>query len=92
MLEDCIYSKKDVCEMLGISTFTIDAWYRWERMGLRDGEVSDSYLPKPVKMENEKGRPLRWSLSMVDTLRQYQACIVKGRNGIYGKYTNACWH
>lgn len=78
--------------MLGISTFTLEAWYSWERMELKNEEVEKSYLPHPSKMENTKGRPLRWSLAMVDMPRDYHEHIVRGRNGIYGKYTNACWH
>lgn len=35
MDDTCIYSKYDVCAMLGISIFTIDNWYRWEKKKLK---------------------------------------------------------
>ena len=92
MFDEFNFSKKDVCERLGISIYTLEAWYRWERMELIDDDSKKPYLPQPVKMENMKGRPQRWSLSMINILRDYQSGIIRGRNGIYGKYTNAAWH
>lgn len=29
---------------------------------------------------------------MIEELRDYQKKLVLGRNGRYGKYTNAVWH
>lgn len=92
MEDACIYSKYDVCSMLGISVFTIDNWYRWEKKEIENGRVKEYYLPRPEKLQNVKGRPLRWSPEMVAELRDYQSSIVHGRNGIYGKYTRARWH
>lgn len=92
MNEECIYSKKDVCTMLGITSFTIENWYRWERKEIENGNVEEPYLPCPEKLENAKGRPFRWSMKMIEKLRDYQKNIVHGRNGRYGKYTNASRH
>ena len=92
LYDECVYSKKDVCEILGISTFTLDSWYSWERKEIKSKSVNDFYLPKPMQASNEVGRPLRWSLDMIDSLRVYKSRIVRGRNGKYGKYTNAKWH
>lgn len=90
--EGYIYSRNDVCEMLGISTFTLTNWYKWERKELAENAVSEEYLPHPVQLEHEKGRPLRWSYEMVVELMSYKAHMVKGRNGRFGKYTNTRWH
>jgi|GEM_PF-2451251 transposase len=92
MADEYLYSKKDVCEMLGISYFTIENWYRWERKEISNGNVQEAYLPRPKKLDNVKGRPLRWSGKMIEELRDYQKKLVRGRNGRYGKYTNAVWH
>lgn len=92
MFEDFIYSKEEVCSMLGITHFTLENWYRWEKKELKEGNAVGNYLPVPVQLENTKGRPLRWSLSMVNELSEYKKSIVKGRNGRYGKYTNYAWH
>ncbi|WP_026669119.1 hypothetical protein [Butyrivibrio sp. AE3006] len=86
------YSKNDVCSILGITSFTLENWYRWERKEITNKAVTDNYLPQPIKLENQKGKPLRWSLEMVELLKAYQDQIVRGRNGKYGKYTNAHWH
>jgi hypothetical protein len=88
----CIYSRNDVCEMLGISTFTLTNWYKWERKELSEQIVDEEYLPRPVQLEHVKGRPLRWSYEMVTSLMEYKEHIVKGRNGRFGKYTNTKWH
>ncbi len=91
-MEECIYSKNEVCQLLGITAFTLQNWYRWEKKEIECKEVTEPYLPVPQKLNNAKGRPLRWSLEMIEELKLYQHQIVKGRNGIYGKYTNLCWH
>ncbi len=87
-----IYSKKDVCDNLGISEFTLDTWYLWESRDIKSGDVSQHYLPIPVKDKSLKGCPRRWSLDMIIDLKEFQKSIVKGRNGKYGKYTNPAWH
>lgn len=91
-MDRCVYSRNQVCEMLGISVFTIRNWYEWQRKQLNNGDISEAYLPTPKKMKNVQGQPLMWSLEMVEQLRKYQSGIIRGRNGIYGKYTNAAWH
>ena len=87
-----MYSRKDVCEKLGISEYTLDTWYLWESRSLKNGDVSAHYLPVPVKDKSLKGCPRRWSLEMIIDLKDYQNKIVRGRNGIYGKYTNPACH
>lgn len=84
----CRYSKRDVCDALGISEFTLNNWYTWQNKRFRDQIVQEEYLPRPMKIEHMKGKPRRWSARMIEILREYQRGIVKGRNGIYGKYTN----
>ena len=92
MFDDLIYSKEDVCSMLGITHFTLENWYRWERKELKEGAIDVKYLLVPTKLENVKGKPLRWSLSMINELIEYKNSIVRGRNGKFGKYTNCAWH
>lgn len=88
MSEGYIYSKSDVCYLLGITIYTIENWYRWERKEIQEGKVAKNYLPQPVKLENTKGKPLRWSEEMIEELEEYQKTIIHGRNGKYGCYTN----
>ncbi|MCR5728552.1 MAG: hypothetical protein K6G24_13940 [Lachnospiraceae bacterium] len=91
-MDECIYSKNQVCEMLGITFFTIGNWYSWQRKLIEQGEVSEEYLPAPEKRMNEKGRPLMWSFAMIEQLKAYQASIARGRSGIYGRFTNKKKH
>ncbi len=91
-MENCLYSKKEVCGILDISEFTLDTWYMWESKDLRNEEVEEHYLPVPIKEMNTKGRPRRWTLEMIADLKDFQDSIVRGRNGRYGKYTNSKWH
>lgn len=83
-----VYSKMEVCEMLGISYFTLQNWYNWQKKELSSNPEQREYLPRPIKIEHKRGRPLMWSKEMVEMLRVYQSGMVRGRNGIYGKYTN----
>ena len=92
MDDKCIFTKIDVCNMLEISTFTLNNWYRWERKELASESCVKPYLPVPKQDMNAKGKPLKWSMKMVEQLRDYKNNMVMGRNGKYGKYTNACWH
>lgn len=91
-MEECIYSREDVCSLLGISVFTMRSWYNWQKKQIEEGIVQEEYLPHPQRIVNAKGQPLMWSLDMIDDLRMYQSSIVKGRNGKYGKYTNPRKH
>lgn len=92
MNNECIYSRREVCDILNISLHTLQCWYQWEKKELAKGNVESTYLPKPVQIMNMKGKPLRWSMDMIDNLKKYQSHIVKGRNGIYGEYTNSRVH
>lgn len=91
-MDECIYSKNQVCGMLGITFFTIDNWYGWQRKLIEKGEVSEMYLPTPEKRLNEKGRPLMWSMNMIEQLKDYQASIARGRGGVHGRFTNKKKH
>jgi len=88
MVNEKMYSATDVCAELNISRFTLTHWYDLQSNLLRDGMITEKYLPEPVRLTNERGKPRRWTQEMVDALRKYQENIVVGRNGIYGMYTN----
>ncbi len=92
MFDECVYTKNDVCNLLGITIYTLNNWYRYERKELQSKSVEEPYLPHPMQIQNEVGKPLRWSLEMIDELRVYQKSIIRGRNGRFGKYSNARWH
>ena len=81
-----MYSSKQVCEILGISSYTFANWYRWERKEVNKG--CQPYLPEPIRASNERGKPRYWSDEMLDQLKEFQSNIVVGRNGKYGEYSN----
>ncbi len=91
-MDSCIYNRNDVCQMLGVSQFTIKNWYMWQRKQLDEGNIDAEYLPHPERKTNVKGQPLYWSLEMISDLKSYQSSIIKGRNGVFGKYTNPKKH
>ncbi len=91
-MNECIYTRNEVCEILGISVFTMNTWYRWQQKQLDNGYIDKEYLPKPQKQLNTKGQPMMWSLDMIGDLKAFQSSIVKGRNGIYGIYSNPKKH
>ena len=89
---DDLYSKQQVCDILGISFYTLNNWYRWQKKSLDSGEISEEYLPNPIKITNAKGCPLMWTMHMIERLKEYKKRIVRGRNGEFGKYTNPRKH
>lgn len=91
-MEQVLYDKREVCEILGISDYTLDTWYLWETKEIRNKAVEQNYLPIPIKDRSKKGCPRRWTEEMVIELKDYQKGIVRGRNGKYGKYSNPAWH
>lgn len=88
MNETKLYSANEVCEILGISTFTLTNWYRWEKMQIRDGIISEGRLPVPQRLKNCKGVPRRWTAKDVEALKEFKKNIVVGRLGVFGRYSN----
>ena len=83
-----MYNLYDVCEKLGVSTFTVKNWYRWENKLINEGKITERYLPQPKKLEHAKGSPRVWDEKMLKQLMKYKANMITGRNGIYGIYSN----
>jgi hypothetical protein len=82
------YTTKELCEELGITTYTLTNWYSWEKKRLAEGDIDEPYLPQPYRMYDLKGRPRMWDTDMLYKLKLYKSQIIVGRNGIYGKYSN----
>ena len=82
------FKVNEVCEILGITLWTLTNWYQWERISLEDGSITERVLPIPTKAENTKGKPRMWTDEQVEKLREFQQSIVRGRNGVMAKVTN----
>lgn len=78
----------EVCEVLGITIWTLTNWYQWERLSLEDGTLPERVLPIPTKDDSSKGKPRLWTMAQVEELKKFQHSIIKGRNGIMAKVTN----
>ena len=61
MMEERYYNRTEVCEILGITNFTITNWYRWQNTLIKNGEIDKQYLPAPIRQKNVKGQPLFWT-------------------------------
>lgn len=74
---------EEVALMLGVSTQTINIWYRWAR------ENPDNELAKLVPQYVQTGsRQTRyWTQSDVWKLVEFSKSIPRGRNGIMGDIT-----
>jgi hypothetical protein len=83
-----LFKASEVCNRLGITTWTLTNWYQWERISLEDGSLSARCLPVPIKAEGVKGKPRMWTENQIEELRAFQNNIVKGRNGIMARVTN----
>lgn len=83
-----MHKADEVCNILGITIWTLTNWYQWERISLEDGTITERVLPTPTKITNVKGKPRMWSDEQIEELRQFQTAIVRGRNGVMAKVTN----
>lgn len=88
MKSEKTYNIYELCEYLNVSSWTLLHWYNLEKKQLKDGLITECYLPQPLRLEKVKGRPKSWTQEMADKLKEYQSSIVMGRNGIYGVYSN----
>ena len=82
------YSVNEICELLNISAFTLRHWYDLQTKQIKDGLIEKEYLPTPERDMTMKGRPRYWTEKQLRELKDYQASITYGRNGIYGVYSN----
>ena len=83
-----MHKADEVCNVLGITIWTLTNWYQWERISLGDGTITERVLPTPTKMTNVKGKPRMWSDEQIEELKLFQTAIVRGRNGVMAKVTN----
>lgn len=88
MSNEKTFRANEVCEALNISIHTLQKWYQWEKYELRDGIVSQKYLPEPTKILDQRGKPKTWTEKQIQQLQEFKKSIVSGRHGRYGKYTN----
>ena len=88
MTNEKIYRADEICKKLGISSWTLSNWYRYESKQLKSGEITEHYLPIPERIMSEKGKPRVWTAEMLKQLKDYQSKVVVGRLGVYGKYSN----
>lgn len=83
-----MYTLTETAELIGVSIHTIDTWYKHQAQAIRDGYITEEFLPKPLIEEHLSGKPRRWTPEMVEQLKAYRATIVRGRNGVMGRYSN----
>lgn len=88
MSEQKTYRIDELCKELDVSIHTLQKWYQWEKMGLKDGSVVVPYLPEPQKLLDKRGKPKIWTQEQLKELKEYKSTIVVGRYGKYGKYSN----
>lgn len=74
---------EEVAFMVGVSTQTINNWYRWKK--LNPNHEMAKLLPDYVQ---EGKRQIRfWKQSDIWTLKEFKTSIPHGKNGILGEIT-----
>lgn len=73
---------------LKISRHTLKTWYLWESKQLREGSITEHYLPRPHIEHNKRGNPRYFTSSDIKELKKYKETIVVGRKGKYGRFSN----
>ena len=76
---------EEVAVRTGVSTQTINRWYKFKRENPKD-KIS-RLLPAYKVAKSEKNLPIRlWKESDIDKLIQFRDNVTRGRDGIMGQY------
>lgn len=81
--EEKLLRAEEVALLVGISTQTLNNWYRWKRLN-PDHKLSE-FLPDPI--QNGPRQMRYWRKSDIWTIAQFKNAIPHGRNGILGEVT-----
>lgn len=81
--EEKLLRAEEVALLVGISTQTLNNWYRWKRLN-PDHELSE-FLPDPTQSGPRQMR--YWKKSDIWIIAQFKNAIPHGRNGILGEVT-----
>ena len=76
----------EVCVLVGISIYTLNAWYKFKNIHPRH-ELA-KLLPKPIQ-PNPRG-PRKWKRADVEKLIEFKARRPRGRNGVMGELQPKC--
>ena len=85
MAEERLYKAEEMALMIGVSTPTLNIWYRWKRTH-QDHELA-KLLPDFIQSGPRQTR--YWRQSDCWNLIQFKQSIPHGRNGILGETTQA---
>ncbi len=88
MSNDKKFNYDEAAAELKISRYTLRTWYSWESKLLKEGSITERYLPEPHISSGERGMPRYFTEKDIKKLKEYKATIVVGRKGIYGKFSN----
>ena len=82
------YSYDETAVELNISRHTLKTWYLWESRQLKEGSITECYLPRPHIEEKKRGNPRYFTYADIKALKKYHSTIVVGRKGKYGRFSN----
>lgn len=82
------FNYDQTAEQLNVSRHTLKTWYLWESRQLREGSITERYLPRPHIEPNKRGNPRYFTTEDIKALKKYQKTIVVGRKGKYGRFSN----
>lgn len=73
---------------LNISRHTLKTWYIWEARQLKEGSITEHYLPRPHIDTGKRGNPRYFTARDIRDLKKFQSTIVVGRKGKFGRFSN----
>lgn len=88
MSNEKMFKFDEAAAELNISRYTLRVWYTWENKLLKEGSITERYLPEGHIATNERGTPRYFTKKDIEQLRKHKNGIIVGRNGIYGKFSN----
>lgn len=81
--EEKLLRAEEVALLVGISTQTLNNWYRWKRLN-PDHKLAPML---PDFIQNGPRQMRYWKKSDIWTIAQFKNAIPHGRNGILGEVT-----
>ena len=82
------FNYDETAAALNVSRHTLKTWYLWESRLLREGSITEHYLPIPSVETGMRGNPRYFTSADIKALKKYQSTIVVGRKGKYGRFSN----
>ena len=84
-----MYSADETAKMVGISIYTLNNWYKWNK---DTDYVKPENLPElPTYMQEKERAPRYWTKEAINVLIDFKSKLPHGRAGVMGDFNARSW-